>query len=500
MADEVLPGQLVVYSRDVVVAKYLRDYKLRHPVADVGPGTQPYLDAQVFADQQVVLFYNAQQISAGTNLAARGSRLDAVGAAEGIERPEAAGSAGFVSVVTADGGGTIIEGDELLDTATGLRFQCLTTALYANGSAVPIAAIDAGPSTNLGAGTVLEWTSPRAGVGPKAVVLAGADGLGLTGGRDAATDEEYVEVIKEARANPPASGNDAAFRQAVRRTPGLAVEMVFTYPAVKGPGTTCIVFTLKPQVPGGSRLPNGAQIAEVEANLKATFPGDDGIFVAQLVGSQVEIALRIEWKKGAAQWADVVPWPPFVPDSPVRVNADVTPTATAFRLATAVDTAAPQPGQTIGLFDRAKGLWRRKRIKTVSTITANRKWAIVVETVNAASDTSFVPAAGALVSPWSESLSGLTAPVLEAIGALGPGEQFASLPDPGLRRRRLPESPASWPSTITNKAFTNRVFRLPTVADADLLLPQPIPFPTPIGTPATLSYLFELGGFGAFGS
>jgi uncharacterized phage protein gp47/JayE len=495
-----LPGEIVVFDRDQIVAQYLRSYKLRVPEADVGPGTAPYIDAHIHADQMMVVYQDARVIGNGTNLdTSRGTRLEQIGAAEDVPRPEASPSTGYVDITTSTGGATILQNDELLDEQSGLRFYCMTTALYTSDKPAPIAAVDTGPSTNLAAGTILKWSNPRPGCSRYATVRETSDGEGLTGGRDQATDEEWIEIIKENRANPPASGNDATYRKAVRKTPGLQVEQVFTYPAMGGPGTTAIAFTLKPATPGGSRIPNAAQIALVEANLKAEFPGDDGIFVLSIIGQSVEIAIEVEWRRGAAAWSDVTPWPAWVTSDPVRVKSGVTPTATTFRVGTtSTDTTTPQVGQTIGLYDADEGIFRLKRIGAISVVVANRSWDLTIDTSEAVSDTSLIPTIGDLVSPWSDSLDALAEPIIAAMDGIGPGEQVATFYDPGIRQRRQPQSPAEWPSILTNKVLMDDVFDLIQVGDAGLLLPASTPYETTVGTLLVSVNILELGGFAVF--
>lgn len=496
MAADDLTGKLPLVPRDEAAARYRRDYQLRVPLADVGPNTQPDVDARVFADQQMIVMAAAQTISDGTNLeSARGKQVDRIGEREGVRRPQATGASGFVKIIASIGGGTIFEGDELAPDS-GLRFRCAVTAHYSGATPVPITGIDTGPATNLKPGTVLEWTNPRQGIGPQCTVLAQADGSGLSGGRNEATDVEYKALIVERRSNPPASGNDAEYQRAIEKTPGLAVRKAFTWPAIKGPGTIGVSFTLPPERPGGSRIPNPAQLGQVGANLEIVFPGDDGIFVVELLEQFVPVVLEVSWKKRAAGWADVSPWPTYLAGDLVRVNGAAAITATAFRLTTNTPTTAPQVGQTIGLYDAAQGKFRRKRFATVTEVIAGRSWTVTCVTTNNASDTTFVPAPGQIVSPWSESLDALVAPVVEYIDGMGPGEQVASFLDPGRRQRRQPENPEAWPSEITNRLIAP-VQALPAVKDAVLLEPS-VPFPTLVGIPGTVAYLIRLGDLAAF--
>ena len=497
-----LLNEIKVFDRDELKAQYLRSYGLRAPLADVGPGTQVDVDASSMADMLMVLHQDARLIGDSTNLdTSRGARLEQWGEVDGIPRPQASPSSGYVDITTATGGTTILDGDELREPQSGQRFRCTVEALYTATNPPPISSVDTGPATNLPAGTVLQWTNPRAGCAKNCVVRADSDGNGLAGGRNEATDEEWIAILKDARRNPPSGGNDGAYRKAVLATPGLQVEGVFTYPAIFGPGTTAIAFTLKPSELGGNRAPNLAQRNLVEASLIAQFPGDDGFFVVEVVSEDVEIAVEIEWRGGVSSWADVIPWPEYVATDEVRVIAGVTPTATTFRVGTTgTSTTTPQVGQTIGFWDAANAVFKDKRISSIVVVTPDVSWTITVDTSLGASDETFVPAIGDLVSPWSDSLDAMAAPILKAVGKLGPGEQVASLLDPGMRQRRFPESPGEWPSVLTNKTLLGELFGLVQVADASILLPTTIPYATMVGTQGVSVNLLKLSGLAAYAS
>jgi hypothetical protein len=105
---------------------------------------------------------------------------------------------------------------------------------------------------------------------------------------------------------------------------------------------------------------------------------------------------------------------------------------------------------------------------------------------------------GQLVSPWSDSLNQLPTALITYMLGLGPGEQFATLPDPGVRGRREPESPSSWPSTIGNADLVGAIKATPPISDIVLRLPSQTPYPTPVGVPGVSVYLFTLGDLAVF--
>ena len=499
MADEELPGVIETLTRDEYRDLWLQDYKLFVPNADVGPGTQPYVDASLAADSTQILVNDAIVIGNGTNLdTSTGTWLLQTGESEGVFKLPAAGGSGYIVITTAAGGSMIFQGDQVREPLSGLRFQVLQTAVYGDGAFVPIAGIDTGEETNLAAGTTVEFTSPRPGCVPIATVFEQANGEGLTGGRGPETDDEYRDRVKLKRANPSASGNDAEYQQRIEAIPNVGVQKAFTYPAIFGPGTSAFVFTLRPSSPGDGRVPNGAQIALALATLQGVEPADDGFFTPALTETPLKVVYRVTWAAGAAGWADNPRWPPYSSaTSKVTVAAAPAPTTTSCRLTkTGAAIANPQPGQTIAFLDRANKVFRRKRIETVTVVTPGLTWNLTFSTVNLASDTTYAPFVGQMACPWSDSLDLLIEPTLIYVDGLGPGEMFVNFGDPGLRQRRSPPNPEKYPSTITNKIITP-ILALPSISNAVVLEPG-VPTNTPIGVPSTLVYLFALTDLAVF--
>ncbi len=498
MALDVTPGEIAVKTRDQFRDDYLRDYSLRVPTADVGPGTQPFVDASTFADGAMILANDAIVIGRGTNTRTSGGVwLKTIGESEGVFERPAVGSSGAVAIVTSTGGGTILYGTELLEKNSGLRFKTISpSALYVDGDEVEVAGVDTGPGTNFRAGTILLFQAPPPGVSINTVVVLQNDGSGLSGGRDADSDELYRLLIEARRANPPASGNDAEYARVIESTPGISVEKAFTFPAILSPGTTCFCFTKRPAKAGNSRIPNPTEIATVYDYLIGHMPADDSIFACTLTAQPVTAALRVTWAPGALAWYDVDPWPSYLVGDMVVVDAAVTPTPTTFRLTTATSTTTPLVGQTIGFYDASVQLFQRKRIGTVSVVSAGLSWDITADTSNAASDTSYTPFVGQVVSPYSGSLDALVPAIISYFDGLGPGEQVATFPDPGRRQRRQPSSPTTWPSTINSKLIAP-ILAVTAIENATVLLPAN-PFSTTVGTPGVQSFLITLGDLCAF--
>lgn len=517
-----LPAELTVPTRDEEVARYKRDYSLRAPGADTSPGTQPDIDAKTFADQYVPIGQAALVIAANVPRSSKtGQALTNEAVALGTNRLPAIGASGAVAIATAAGGTTIQQGDTLRDLGnTGFTFRCAATATYSSTTPVPITGVDTGPLTDLDAGTILTWTNPRPGCSDTATVLEQADGSGLSGGQDEEDDPELLQRLDYLAANPPAAGNDSQYQQAVLTCPGFTAQIAFTYPSIRGPGTTAIAFLLRPSVSGGNRIPNPTQIAAVAAWLRSQFPADDVPLVSLVLGSPITVVLKALWAQGAEGWEDAVPWPPYQA-SPNLVSCQAPTTgvtsATYFRLY-APGMTAPQVGQNIAFFDAPNLLFRQKRILSVAVDGAGG-FDLTVDTTGGISDTSYTPLVGQPCCPWSDSLDLLVPTITAYFDQMGTGEMVATFFDPGLRKRRSPPSPQFWPSVIGNRILGQApppaapppptgttsgpqvqqpsLFMLSALQDVVLVEPAP-PFPTPVGVPGVAVNLLTLGSLLAF--
>lgn len=493
MPIDKLDGVFVVKTRDRIRDDYLRDFKSRVPSASTDPKSLTYVEAQTFADGLLPLYFDASLVADATSrYSAQGSDLDDEGEARGLPRRGKTGASGYVVAQTASGGSFIPANSELRYAPQSLRFRTLVSAVYTTGDLIPIVGITEGPATNLDAGIALTWLSPPVGCGPTAVIFQNADGSGLSGGANAQTDEEYRAALFELEANPPHSGNDAEIVAEVSRIRGIAIERAFVFPAILGPGTACVAFTVRPAKSGASRLPNGAQIALVQAHLADTFPADDGILVAQMLADPVDVSIGVTWGGSLTGWADLVPWPAY--GSPaVEVMASPSPTETTFRLTNC--TVAPTAGKTIAFFDASTKAFKRKRIASATFVSGTNYDIVVDTTTGSGSDTAYAPPAGTKASPWSDSLDLLVEPILGYFDKQGPGEQLASFADPGRRQRRWPApTSTTWPSAIENR-IVESLFSV--VADAELLEPT-APDATAVGTPGTLSYLHTLNDLAVY--
>ena len=491
-----LPAKLVVPTRDQLFTENLRLMKLRAPAAvAVGDGEQANYDAAVLTDATLPIYGECVRASAGDDLDGKtGSELDTVLSDCGLPpRAPAKGASGFVKVSASVGGAQVVgddgtpgTGDELKNNNTGILYEAEISGIYVDAQACAVVGVTTGPSTNLAAGAVLQWASPRPGMNITATVLA----PGLTGGSNQESDDQVRARIRSSRANPAASGNDAAYIAAAKATPGIAVEQAFMYSDWNGPGSTFMVFTIVPAQPGASRIPNNAQIGLVQGYVISQFDRSDACAFGFITAQNRNVKLAVKWVPNVASWFDNIPWPP---NDGFDYTAAGTPTATAFNITCSGAGTAPQVGQNIAFFDKTNLRFVVKRILSV-VAHAGPNWDIVVDQSNNASDTTFAPAVGAFVSPWSTSLGLLVLPVVTFFDGLGPGEMFGVFFDNGFRQKRNPPDPQFFQESVTS-AITAQLLDLAAINNVTVLSPA-LPFAPTVGTPGVTVRLLVLSDLG----
>ena len=476
-----------------------------HP-ADISKGTIPYLVGEVAADVLLPFYSNHDKIERSFVVRGMtGERLERYAKErlplndDGTVRLPATGGSGYMEATKiATGGAYIAEGTVLRHRPSSTVVLVAVSDTYQDGDPIPIVCETTGPDTNLDALEQLVFDSPPPGVSTTATILEQNDGtgtlVGLTGGRDEETDEELQDRVIDAQSNPPAAGNAAEIVSEVQRTPAVPVQKAFLIPAWFGSGSACVAFTLRPDA-SATRIPNSTQRGLVAAHL-TQFPTDFNITIATVLAQTVSVMLGVTWISGANGWTDLTPWPEYVAGDPVVVDNAVTITTGAFRATTGTATHTPQVGQTIALFSLSEKKFKRKRIASVSVVVANESWDLTFSADNGASDT-YVPEDGDIISPWSPSLNRLPAEIASYFTTLGPGEQFASFPDPGGRQRRWPISPESWPHVIANEGLVTATKASGAIADVEVLTPS-TPYTTTVGTPGVSVYLLQLGDLAVF--
>ena len=508
MAD--IPENLYTPTRDAEKQANLDSWVARHTSADptravdVSPGSFPDVASEVIADMVMPLYGNQVAISKrwlientfGDDLQRLAFEL--LGDEEGL-RLAATGATGFVEATQiVAGGASFLTTTTLRDPTTQVQLRVLVAGVYQDGDPIPVIGVTSGPASNLAALTSLQFESPPPGCSLTAKVLEQNDGtgtlVGLTGGRDAETDAELQQRLISAKQNPRAAGNSAQVVAVAQRTAGVPVQKAFTVTAWMGGGSTSVPFLIRPDA-NSTRIPNSTQRGLVEADLKNAFPADWTITVPSILAQLFSVALGVTWIDPARTWVDVSPWPEYVPADPVSVISVTN--SLAMRVGTtATDTTTPVVGQTFALFDLAGQTFKRKRISAVSVVVANRQWDLTLTDALGASD-AYEPAVGALLSPWSQSLPRLVSPIVAYSRTFGPGEQFASLPDPGERRRRWPFPETEYPSTVSNEGLVGAARASGAIADVEVLAPA-TPYATTVGVPGLVNYLLVLSDLAVF--
>jgi hypothetical protein len=490
---------LIVKDRNQWSSLYLRSIKNRNPAESIEPNSPAWIRAMAIADVLVPMGYNAQQNAAGALLKNQNeSQLVATGEILHIDWPAAVGASGTIIAETGTLGSTIYAGDEIKNQTTNIRYKVTTTgAPYHNGDPIPIIGIDTGPLTNCDSATVLTWSAPRPGCMSTALVQAQTDLSGLTGGADRASADEYRTLLAYALANESASGNEATVIKLAEKTKahGVAVQKAFVYPAVNGPGTMGLCFTIKPNTISASRIPNSTQMAAVLAYVIQWLPGDDSIFMIPLVAEVPGFTWKIKWTEADTGWTDSVPWPRYATSDRHIITASTDSSHFSVGLYSAVYTSAIQPvaGNSIAVFDNSTGKMRRKKILS---FTGTGPWAITCATLANQSDTEYKPIAGDYVSPWADSIQAAADCVIAHVGTMGPGEQVAADPGDGRRQLRMPPPiPDSYPIQASSLVVA-KMLAVPGVADAQevLALSQTVT----VGALTTLSFLFETPRIGIY--
>ncbi len=496
MPLDALPSEIITKPRDIWRDDWLKWFGFRQPDADVGPDTQPYIDASCIADQLVIMSENARRIGrqiplsekTGDALDQFGAELDA-GTGE-LGRLPAIGAYGSVIASTGTLGSTIFADDEA--TYQGLIYRVTATAMYQNGEPIPMQCKTGGPMTDRKSGDVLTWSNPR----PGSYLTVAVDTEGLTGGRDAETDDEYRQRLSNALADPAAQENDAAIRRYAEDSKSHQVPVLkaFTYPGILSTGTTALCFLLK-AASGGNRIPNSAQVAAVTAWVAGKLSADDALFGCPLVGVDCSVCLDLDWDPSVTGWANTPSWPYSPSAIGFQVYVSAATDATHFTLDIRTPGGGyttvgdPVAGTVLGIWDATAQTFRRK---TVLTVGGSGPWTIVCDGTNNASDLSYTPVVGQAPSPWSDSLDDVGPVVISYFDLTGPGEQVTIPIGNGMRQARSPANlPKTWPSTVSGKVASN-VNLIDSVASATLNTVCTTPTSAPVGLPGVLSYLLEL--------
>lgn len=450
---------------------------------DVGPGSYPWVRASAMAD--------VLSMQSGTAAAMGEAHLldnlvgDALDKKYGSKIPRNlfSRSLGSAAIETASAGTLILAGDTLVHGATGnrYRFTGAESTEFQHLDSVALESIDSGVGQDLAPGSVLTWETPRAGCYATCKVIDAGNGRGLYGGADRETDEAYRERIRYFNANPAGGGNEGELMVLLEESSpneilgrpghGVPVEQGFVYPAIHGPGTCGLAFTVKSDTWFGSRNPTSAQLTTVIAYVSQYASARDMLFFAAIADTPLFVDVGVELNEAATRWGDRVPWPAFR-----------TPFDGQFVIQSAVDASnftiycannnysgavGPSVDRTIAVFDKSHGVFRKKKIKA---ITGTGPWVISCYTDFGYSDTSYTPIAEQKISPWFDAINDVLAAFGGALAKFGPGEMTPHNPGDGKRMRRIPlPTPDEWPTKITGRVGYQVETAVPSVNALEIL-------------------------------
>jgi hypothetical protein len=416
-----LPDRLVVPTRGDLVAQWKSDVNFRAPAINTDVGTLPDIDANVEADIVLPIFVeDSRQADVESLDGQDSSQLDRTCTDMGIPtKLPATGSSGFVACSLSAGGAFIAAGQEIRDLVTGLRWTCADQLASTRRHQQPRSRSSEsrhGPDRRTSPrGPCSRGASPPPGLLAQASVFENSPtGAGLSGGADVESDDEQRTRIRNARANPAVSGNDAAYQtRGACRHAGVAIGVAFTYPrraSARAPRAS--PFLLRPSSPGAGRIPNTAQIALVRANVIGQMSKDDSCVVRRR-------PRRIRWTSSSASCGRRAlrrgpmaraAWPTSAAGNTYEYTDRRRVTDSTHFV---ISTTDPSPVVAAGGADaralRARATSSRRLTRSSSesvslSVTGSGPWTIVVDTSNNASDTTFTPRVGDRAMPWSDSL------------------------------------------------------------------------------------------------
>ncbi|MCW5828105.1 MAG: baseplate J/gp47 family protein [Deltaproteobacteria bacterium] len=184
----------------------------------------------------------------------------------GVYRREAVSAEGQATVTGEDG--SEIGTDAVWEREDGIRYLTVTGGTITDGEAgIAVRAEEGGAAGNASAGTKLRLVSPVEGIQEEAQA---ADG-GITGGIDAETASQLLDRLLARLRRPPQGGAIPDYEIWARQVAGVG--NVWVIPAMDGPGTVGVTFTLLAGEEGdGDLVPDSEMVEAVQAHIAPLAP------------------------------------------------------------------------------------------------------------------------------------------------------------------------------------------------------------------------------------
>lgn len=188
--------------------------------------------------------------------------------------------------------GSIILDGTVVQRQDGIQYKVLGGAVFGGGPlVVPILALEAGESGNLGSGFPIFLLSPIAGV-----QSTGTTTTKLEGGVDVESDERLLARLLARIQQPPHGGASFDYEQWVLEVAG--VTRVWVYPLQMGAGTVTVLFVCDEDV---SIIPSPAKVAEVQAYINARAPVTAEVFVGAPIADPLNMTIKLAPNTAAVQ-------------------------------------------------------------------------------------------------------------------------------------------------------------------------------------------------------
>lgn len=445
MSAPTIAGQFFPTKEDLVNI-YLRAIAAgaarRGLTVNVLPGSEYHDRARACAAIVLPAYANAKLSIAALNpLDATGDYLTELAQVFGVYPRSKASATGFIKASVVSGSVTIPTG--FVCTADdGSKYEVIDTVVVSDNGLVEVIAINGGEDTNKSANSVVTWDSSSIG---RLRRTARVGSGGLTGGRDADTEEVLRSRLLE-KLSSPGTGGNWSFVKSLAENSSVSISAAYIYPAIQGPGSygVALVSTDADRTVSTSVI-NGAASAIV-----ASLPGHAKLNITTATAQYIDLVLKMRLPlpvhgggKGGG-WKDPTPWPNQTSGS-VKITSFNSSTGEITTNATALNGLTV--GMHLAIFDEDQADDNEEELMFEFVVaSAAVSGGFVKITAVGGFPKSY---ANAYISAGAERINEYAQKVLDLMRALGPGEKTSSaflLP----RAYRKPTPDVSGPSDLTS--------------------------------------------------